>query len=151
MCNKAVWQWFEFSPVSSDSRFSVSCRDKHQTVSSSLFQRLCCCWPLLCSLCVCVFDHCHYQLLASGWETATRRPLSLSFHISISFFVLWCPRVAVCCTVPLKEHGHTLVAPSISSFSFTPAGFRAFYQSDERLVCPLADIKKVRARKDKIR
>lgn len=69
---------------------------------------------------VCVFDHCHYQLLSSGWETPTPRPPFLSFHISISFFVPLSPQVAyvrvggcLCWHHSQEKKGHALV-PSIS-------------------------------------
>lgn len=98
---------------------------------------------------VCVFDHCHYQLLSSGWETPTPRPPFLSFHISISFFVLLSPQVTyvrvggVSADISRRKKGHALV-PSISPHLYLSLlqDFRMFGQSDP-LIYPLPDIKSV--------
>ena len=122
-------------------------------MSCSLFQRLCFCRPLSCLMCACVFL---WSLLLPATGLRVREPSSdpsLSFHISISFFVLSSPQVAafVCvCVCVCVCHSQGTV-PYISAsvpLSLTPAGFRVYNQSDEPLVCPLADMKTVRARKD---
>lgn len=89
-------------------------------------------------VCMCVFDHCHYQLLAPGWETATPRPLSLSFHISISSFVLLSPQVTMCVCVgvlhSLSQGTVTYISALLSiyfSLSFTIAEIQG--QSGELL------------------
>lgn len=82
---------------------------------------------------VCVFDHCHYQLLSSGWETPTPRPPFLSFHISISFFVLLSPQVTyvrvggVSADITRRKKGHALVS------SISPHLYLSLLQESGRL------------------
>lgn len=127
-------------------------RDKHHTVSSTLFQHLCC-WLPLRILCVSLTT-----VITRSKPRGERQPLSdlsVSFQISISFFSLSSPEVTLCacthvclCGVSFREQWHTLVP--LASLSLTPAGFRAFHYSDELLICPLAEIKTL-WEQDKIR
>ena len=125
MWNRTVCEAM-FLPVPSEHRIAESCSNQHTNIqlyrsfslSAAAGQCLCVC--VCVCVCVSLFDHCHYQLLTSGRETATLRPLSLSFHISISFFVLsslWVilSLCILCYTVSLREQGHTLVPSSVSS------------------------------------
>lgn len=117
MCQHSWCFCFSFSHFFFWIRGSQSPPGVNIKLCLGVFLHGCCCWSLLC---VCVFDHRHYQLLSSGWETPTPRPPFLSFHISISFFVLLSPQVAyvrvggVSADISCSKKGHTLV-PSISA------------------------------------